>query len=63
MLQSDPQDAWQHYMAYTRQGGSRTFVELLRHADLKTPFDEECLKTVCEAAAKWLDAFDLSGIE
>ena len=63
MLQSDPQDAWQHYMAYTRQGGSRTFVELLRHADLKTPFDEECLKTVCEVAAKWLDAFDLSGIE
>ena len=63
MLQSDPQDAWRHYMAYTRQGGSRTFVELLRHADLKTPFDEECLKTVCEAAAKWLDAFDLSGIE
>ena len=63
MLQSDPQDAWQHYMAYPRQGGSRTFVELLRHADLKTPFDEECLKTVCEAAAKWLDAFDLSGIE
>ena len=63
MLQSDPQDAWRHYMAYTRQGGSRTFVELLRHADLKTPFDEACLKTVCEAAAKWLDAFDLSGIE
>ena len=63
MLQSDPQDAWRHYMAYTRQGGSRTFVELLRHADLKTPFDEECLKTVCEAAAKWLNAFDLSGIE
>ena len=63
MLQSDPRDAWQHYMAYTRQGGSRTFVELLRHADLKTPFDEACLKTVCEAAAKWLDAFDLSGIE
>ena len=60
MLQSDPQDAWRHYMAYTRQGGSRTFVELLRHADLKTPFDEACLKTVCEAAAKWLDAFDLS---
>ena len=50
-------------MAYTAQGGSRTFVELLKHADLATPFDEECLKTVCETATKWLGEFDLTGIE
>ena len=24
--------AWAHYMAYTRQGGSRTFTELLKNA-------------------------------
>ena len=63
MIQQDRGDAWQHYMAYTRQGGSRTFVELLRHAGLKTPFDEECMKGICEAAKKWLDGFDLTGIE
>ena len=63
MIQQDPDDAWQHYMAYTRQGGSRTFVDLLKHAGLRTPFDEECLKGVCEAARKWLDEFDLTGIE
>ena len=63
MIQKDPEDAWKHYMAYTKQGGSRTFTELLRHADLAAPFDEECLKGVCEAAMKWLDGFDLTGIE
>ena len=63
MIQQDPDDAWQHYMAYTRQGGSRTFVDLLKHAGLRTPFDEECLKGVCKAAKKWLDEFDLTGIE
>jgi len=63
MIQQNPDDAWQHYMAYTRQGGSRTFVDLLKHAGLRTPFDEECLKGVCEAARKWLDEFDLTGIE
>ena len=63
MIRADREDAWKHYMAYTAQGGSRTFVDLLRHADLKTPFDEECLKTVCEAAMKWLADFDLTGIE
>ena len=63
MIQQDEADAWKHYMAYTKQGGSRTFVELLKHADLVTPFDEECLKGVCKTATEWLDAFDLTGIE
>ena len=63
MIQKDPAQAWKKYMAYTVQGGSRTFVELLKHAELKTPFDEECLKEVCETAAAWLKDFDMSGIE
>ena len=63
MIQKDEADAWKHYMAYTKQGGSRTFTGLLKHAGLKTPFEEDCLRTVCEAAKKWLDEFDLTGIE
>ena len=63
LLQKDEKEAWERYMDYTKQGGTRTFTELLKHAGLKTPFDEECLKEVCETADKWLDEFDLTGIE
>ena len=63
MIQKDPAEAWKRYMAYTEQGGSRTFVDLLKNAGLATPFDEECLKTVCETAKTWLNEFDLTGIE
>lgn len=63
LLQKDKKAAWEKYMAYTRQGGSRTFTELLRNAGLDTPFDETCLRTVCEAAGAWLDGYDLSGIQ
>ena len=63
MIQKDKDDAWKHYMAYTLQGGSRTFTDLLRNADLVTPFDENCLKLVCETASKWLEDFDMTGIE
>ena len=63
MIQRDRDDAWKHYMAYTRQGGSRTFTDLLKNADLETPFDENCLRGVCDAARKWLADFDLTGIE
>ena len=62
MLQKDCADAWAHYMAYTKQGGSRTFTELLNHAGLTTPFEESCLRGVCEAAKQWLDGYDLTGL-
>jgi M3 family oligoendopeptidase len=63
MIQKDRADAWKHYMAYTRQGGSRTFTELLKNAGLETPFDEACLRGVCAVARQWLADFDLTGIE
>ena len=63
MMQEDRDEAWQHYLSYTEQGGSKTFVELLNHAGLVSPFDEQCLKTISERASRWLDDYDLTGIE
>ena len=63
MIQQDRADAWAHYMAYTRQGGTRTFTELLANAGMESPFAPDCLRKVCEAASRWLDGFDLTGIE
>lgn len=62
-IQADREDAWKHYMAYTRQGGTRVFTELLERAGLDSPFDEACLRGVCEKANRWLETFDLTGIE
>lgn len=63
MLQSDRESAWQHYMDYTLQGGSNTFTNMLRKADLESPFDENCLKNVCTKASEFLSRFDMNGIE
>ena len=63
MQQKDRKDAWEHYMAYTRQGGTEVFTTLLANAGLVSPFDENCLKEVCETAMKWLDVFDMSTVE
>ena len=62
MIQKDLGDAWEHYMAYTKQGGSRTFTDLLKTAGLESPIDESCLRGVCAAAAQWLDSYDMTGI-
>ncbi len=59
MQLSDRKKAWEKYMAYTSQGGSLTFTELLKNAGLDSPFDEKCLKGVCETASQWLKNFEL----
>ena len=62
MLQEDRDNAWRHYMAYTKQGGSLVFTELLSNAQLESPFGEDCLRDVCRKARTWLEGYDLSGI-
>ena len=63
MLQNDKDNAWAHYMAYTLQGGSDTFVNMLNKAGLESPFEEDCLRNVCEKAGKFLAEFDLAKID
>lgn len=62
MLRKDKKNAWEHYMAYTKQGGSRVFTELLKNADLESPFEENCLAGVCAEAEKWLSDFDTASL-
>lgn len=62
LMQEDQKNAWDHYLTYTKKGGSETFTDLLKKADLESPFDEKCLEKVCRTAQKWLDGYDLGGI-
>ena len=62
LIQADLADAWRHYLAYTEQGGSRVFTELLKNAGLQSPFDEACLRGVCRKAQEALRGFDLAGM-
>ncbi len=61
-MQKSLPEAWDAYMAYTRQGGCRVFTDLLREAGLDSPFDEKCLSGVAKVADDWLKRFDLTGI-
>ena len=58
MIQDDPDRAWEHYMAYTRHGGSDVFTNLLKKAGLASPFEEETIKGVCRRASEWLAEHD-----
>ena len=61
-IQDDMKAAWAQYMRYTEQGGSKVFTELLKGADLASPFEENTLKEICAKADAFLKNYDLSGI-
>ena len=63
MMQTDPDGAWEHYMEYTRQGGSGVFTAMLKKAGLESPFEEDTIRNVCRRADEWLSSYDLKGIE
>jgi oligoendopeptidase F len=62
-IREDRKKAWETYMAYTVPAGTKTFTQLIEGAGLESPFGNECLRQVCTAAMKWLESYDLSGLE
>ena len=62
MIQEDQKAAWEKYMAYTALGGTMVFTDLLKEAGLDSPFEEKCLKTICDCAKQFLENYDLTGI-
>ncbi len=57
LIRQDLPSAWKTYMAYTVQGGSASFPELLKNAGLASPFEESTLRAVCAEAAEFLRSF------
>lgn len=55
----DPKDAWKRYLALVNQAGTGTFVEVVKAAGLKTPFEDGCVKEVAEISKGWCLAHQL----
>lgn len=52
--QENPEEAWQSYLNLCRQGGSKSFLELVEIGRLSSPFDEETMSSVVKNAYLWL---------
>lgn len=58
--QENHQKAWQDYYALCKVGGSKSFLDLLKVANLKNPFEEGTVKQATKPLEEWLDKFDVS---
>ncbi|MBR5322750.1 MAG: M3 family oligoendopeptidase [Clostridia bacterium] len=55
IMMTDYKDAWDRYMKFVNEGGKKTFVELCKVADIKTPFEDGALKEIALATESWLN--------
>ena len=63
LLRTDRDAAWRKYLDFARPGGSLSFTELIREAELASPFEEETMRKLSEELRDYLTHFDLSGCE
>lgn len=57
----DHNAAWQDYIRLCKAGGSLPFLELVRLANLRSPFEEGCVSSVTGVIRDWLEEVDDSG--
>ncbi|MDZ5712940.1 M3 family oligoendopeptidase [Jeotgalibacillus haloalkalitolerans] len=50
--------AWKDYVHLCKLGGSKSFTELVKEANLKSPFEEGSLESVVKEIENWLDGVD-----
>jgi M3 family oligoendopeptidase len=53
-----PEQAWQDYLRLCKQGGSKSFTELVDVAGLISPFKEGCVASVIGHIEAWLESVD-----
>lgn len=56
--QEDIETAWRDYTDLCSLGGSKSFTELVKEANLISPFEDGCVESVVGVIEKWLDSVD-----
>lgn len=52
------EEAWKSYLHLCKQGGSKSFLNLLKDAGLKIPFEAGCVKEIASECKAYLDKVD-----
>ncbi|MCM3586237.1 M3 family oligoendopeptidase [Mesobacillus maritimus] len=52
------EEAWEDYLKLCKLGGSMPFTELVKEANLISPFDDGCVRSVVSEIEEWLNSVD-----
>lgn len=51
----DRKAAWEKYLTFVKQGGTKTFVDLVKSVGFRSPLEDGCLKEIIGDVQKWLE--------
>ena len=54
----ESENAWSDYLALCQKGGSQSFTELVKVANLISPFEDGCVQSVVGVIEEWLNSVD-----
>lgn len=57
-MQEDREEAWKDYLKLCKVGGTKSFLELVHYANLKSPFEDGCVSLIVDSIERWLDSVD-----
>ena len=58
-MAEDYKAAWEKYLDFSKKAGTMTFIDLLNSSGLRSPFEEGCVKEICEGAEKALKKLNI----
>lgn len=58
LSQENPAEAWKSYLELCKLGGSKSFTELVKFAQLRSPFEDGCVESVVGEIENYLNSVD-----
>ncbi|WP_078381290.1 M3 family oligoendopeptidase [Sutcliffiella halmapala] len=55
LSQENQENAWKSYLELCKQGGSKSFIELVKFANLRSPFEAGCVESVVDEIEAYLN--------
>lgn len=52
------QEAWESYLTLCKAGGSKAFLDLVKLAKLRNPFEDGCIRSIIGPIEAWLNSVD-----
>jgi oligoendopeptidase F len=56
-METDRDAAWKSYLELLKKAGTKKFTDIVTEAQLKSPFDPDCIKTLVDGATKIMAKF------
>ncbi|WP_160679017.1 M3 family oligoendopeptidase [Clostridium sp. C8-1-8] len=52
------EEAWKDYVKLCQVGGTKSFLDLVQYANLKSPFEDGCVESIITSIEQWLDSVE-----